>query len=351
MQILELVKKIEKTDNTLKMEAQKKIDFKTKPVGSLGMLESIAVKMSQIRQSLNPDIKSKAMFVFAGDHGIASEGVSAFPAEVTPQMVLNFLNGGAAINVLCRHNNIGISIVDMGVNFDFNKAEGLIDRKIAMGTRNFLKGEAMTETEALRALQAGADVFFESAKSTGLDLAGVGDMGIGNTTSSSAIISAVTGLAPDKTTGRGTGIDDEKLKAKIKMIETALSIHKPDRNNPLDILKKIGGFEIAGIAGAILASAFSRTPIVIDGIISTAAALIAYKFNPNVSDYIFAGHKSVEIGQKAALELMRLSPILQLDMRLGEGTGAALAMNIIEASCRIMREMASFEEAGVSSKD
>ena len=266
-------------------------------------------------------------------------------------MVYNFLNGGAAINVLCKHNKIDIKIIDIGVNFNFKNNEKLIDKKINKGTKNFTKTQAMTKEEAIQTLQNGINVFNEINNKKKIDIIGLGDMGIGNTTSSSAIISCITGIEPEKCTGRGTGIDDAKLQNKINIIKKAISLHNPKKDDAVDILQKIGGFEIGGIAGTILAAAYNKIPIVIDGIISTTGAILAYLLNPNVSDYIFAGHKSVEIGQKAALNFMNLEPILDLNMRLGEGTGASLAINIIDASCKIMREMASFEDAGVSNKD
>lgn len=351
MELKSLIKKIEKNNKKLEKDAQNKIDLKTKPIGSLGVLESIAVKITMIQNSLNPVIKNKSLFVFAGDHGVAEDGISAFPPEVTPQMVLNFLNDGAAINVLCKHNNIDLKVIDMGVNFDFEKNENLINKKVKKGTKNFTKFQAMTEEEAIQALQNGIDVFDKINKKKKIDIIGLGDMGIGNTTSSSAIISCITDIDPEKCTGRGTGIGDVKFQNKVNIIKKAILFHKPKKDDAIDILQKIGGFEIGGIAGAILAASYYKIPVVIDGIISTAGALLAFLLNPNVSDYIFAGHKSIEIGQKAALNFMNLEPILDLKMRLGEGTGASLAINIIDAACKIMIEMASFEEAGVSNKE
>jgi nicotinate-nucleotide--dimethylbenzimidazole phosphoribosyltransferase len=266
-------------------------------------------------------------------------------------MVLNFLSGGAAINVLCRHYGIDIKIIDMGVNFDFGNTAGLLNKKVRKGTRNFCREKAMTHDEAIQSLQNGIDVFNEAYKQNQIGIIGLGDMGIGNTTSSSAIISAVTGFPPEQTTGRGTGITEQSLAHKIEIIRQGLNLHKPNPIDGIDILEKIGGYEIGGIAGAILAAAKNRVPVVLDGIISTAGGLIASLLSPVVKDYLFAGHKSVEVGQKAALNFMGITPILDLNLRLGEGTGAALAIDIIDAACRIMREMASFEEAGVSNKE
>ncbi len=333
---------------TLEKNARHKMDLKTKPAGSLGRLEEMAVRMSLIQNSLTPKIAVKKMFVFAGDHGIAAEGVSAYPAEVTPQMVLNFLHGGAAINVLCRQAGAGISVIDMGVNYEFGSEPGLINKKVRKGTRNFLIEDSMTVGEAIRSIELGIEVFDDAYKTEKFNIAGVGEMGIGNSTSAAAIISAATGLSPEKTAGRGTGLNDTGFKNKVEIIARALGQRKPDPKNGLDILQKVGGFEIGGIAGACLAAAAVKIPVVLDGLISTAGGLIAYLIKPYVKDYFFSGHKSVEAGQKAALKMLELEPILDLGMRLGEGTGAVLAINLIEASCRIMCEMSSFEEAGVS---
>ncbi|MFC1503848.1 nicotinate-nucleotide--dimethylbenzimidazole phosphoribosyltransferase [Spirochaetota bacterium] len=351
MEYTEMIKGIKKPENALLVAAQHKIDHKTKPLGALGMLEDIACRMCLIQNDLEPRIKKKMLFVYAGDHGIANEGVSAYPAEVTPQMVLNFLGGGAAINVLCKHNDIDIRIIDAGVNFDFKPQKGLVQKKVRKGTDNFLKGSAMTRDEAERSIQNGIDVFNEAYPEGDGGIIAVGDMGIGNTTSASAIISAVTGKDPKETTGSGTGINESTLKRKIDTIKNALSKHAPDPGDPLDILSKVGGFEIGGITGTVLAAAHRGVPVVLDGIISTAGGLLAYLFNNNAGEYLFAGHKSVEKGHMAALDHMHLNPIIDLNMRLGEGSGAALAVNIIEAACRIMCEMASFEEAGVSNKE
>ncbi len=311
-------------------------------------MKKLQFRMSLIQNNLNPVVNVKKMFVFAGDHGITAEGVSAYPAEVTPQMVMNFLSGGAAINVFCRHAGAGISVIDMGVNYEFGKAPGLINKKIGRGTRNFLKEDAMTGDEAIRSVEAGIEVFNEAYDIEKFDLAGFGEMGIGNSTAASAIISAAAGLSPDETAGRGTGLDDTGLKKKAEIIKRALMERLPDPKNGMDILQKVGGFEIGGIAGACLAAAAKKIPIVLDGLISTAGGIIAYLIKHDIKEYFFSGHKSVEAGQKVALKILEIEPLLDLGMRLGEGTGAVLAMNLIEASCRIMSEMSSFEEAGVS---
>ena len=351
MKLNDLIKDIKESNHEIKKEAEEKINFKTKPLGSLGLIEEAAVKMSEIQNSLNPVIKNKQLLIFAGDHGIVKSGVSAFPQEVTSQMVFNFLAGGAAINVLARHNNIDIKIIDAGVNYDFKNNPAIINKKISLGTKNFLFEPAMTKEEAEASIQNGIDVFIDINKKNNIDILLVGEMGIGNTTPSSAIISCITGVSPEKTTGKGTGLDKEKFKNKITIIKKALKFHKPEKSNAIDILSKVGGFEIGGIAGAILAASYFKKPVIIDGVISTTGALLSYLLNPIVKDYLFASHRSVEIGQKAALDFLGLNPLLDLSMRLGEGTGSALAVNIIEASCKIMCEMASFKEAGVSNKE
>jgi nicotinate-nucleotide--dimethylbenzimidazole phosphoribosyltransferase len=342
---------ISPVDTGLLAAARQKIDSKTKPLGALGRLEDLAVQACLIQKTLSPQLENKALFVFAGDHGVAEEGISAYPSEVTAQMVANFLDGGAAINVLCRHHHIDMRIVDMGVNAEIAPHAKLVDKKVRRGTRNFALEPAMTREEAIQALEAGMACFLDLRNQKPIHLVGLGEMGIGNTTSAAAIISAATGISPHQATGRGTGIDDEGVRHKIKVIEKALAFHRPDSGDGLDLLGKVGGFEIAGIAGAALAAASNGTVVVLDGVISTAAGLIAHLIQPDIGGYLVSGHRSVEPAQQAALERMGLEPIIDLGMRLGEGTGAALAMNFVAAACRIMREMASFDEAGVSGKE
>ncbi len=296
-----------------------------------------------------PVLDKKVIFTFAGDHGIADEGVSAYPKEVTPQMVLNFVRGGAGINVLARHAGADVVVVDIGVAYDFNGTPGLVSRKVVRGTANMRKGPAMTRSEAEQCLQVGIDLAREYA-GKGYRIFGTGDMGIGNTTPSSAIASFLTGTPVAQVTGRGTGINDEGLQQKIAVIEQCIVKNRPDPKDPIDVLAKLGGAEIGGIAGLILGAAAERIPVIVDGFISTAGALIAYGIEPKSADYMFAGHSSVEIGQKCMLAKMGLSPILDLNLRLGEGTGAALAMLMVEAGTKVYREMATFGEAGVSEK-
>jgi len=348
MKILEAtLARIKPVDQALLASAQARLDDKTKPLGSLGRLEEFARRYAAIQGSMKPALGKKVIFTFAGDHGVAAEGVSAFPPEVTPQMVLNFLNGGAGVNVLARHAGAEVRVVDMGVNFDFGTTAGLIDRKVARGTQNLAKGPAMSRAEAVKALEAGIALAVE-AKAEGVTLLGTGDMGIANTTPSSAIIAAISGRSVRELTHRGTGINDEALERKIKAIEQGLAVNRPDPADPLDVLAKVGGFEIAGIAGLVLGAAAAGIPVVVDGFISTAGALIASELHPSVRDYIFAAHQSVEIGHSVMLDRIGAEPILDLKLRLGEGTGAALAMMLIEAGVKVLHEMASFAAAGVS---
>jgi len=341
--------KISAVDKGLAEEAQKRLDNLTKPRGSLGRLEEFARRIVMITGDKMPVLGKKVVFTFAGDHGIALEGVSAYPKEVTPQMVLNFLRGGAGINVLARHAGAEVVVVDIGVDYDFGDVPGLVSRKIVRGTANMHKGSAMTRAQAEQCIQVGIDLAREYAKK-GYRIFGVGDMGIGNTTPSSAIASVMTGTPVSNVTGRGTGINDASLKSKIKIIEESIAKNRPDPNDAVDVLAKVGGAEIGGIAGLVLGAASERVPVIIDGLISTAGAMIAYGIEPKTADYMLAGHSSVEIGQGVMLKKMGLSPILDLNLRLGEGTGAALAMLMIEAGVKIYRDMATFGEAGVSEK-
>lgn len=338
---------IKPLDPSLIEAAQKKLDNKTKPPGSLGRLEEFARRMVAITGSMAPDTARKTVFTFAADHGVTDEGVSLYPREVTHQMVLNFLRGGAGVNVLARHSGAEVRVVDVGVDFEFEPHPGLIIRKIARGTRNFAVGPAMTREEAVAAMEAGIELALQ-AKAEGVAMLATGEMGIGNTTPSSAIIAVISGLSVADVTHRGTGINDAALGRKIHAIQRGLAVNKPDPSDPLDVLAKVGGLEIAAIAGLVLGGAASRLPVVLDGFISTAGALIASELNPHVREYLFAAHESVEIGHRHILERMKLEPILDLHLRLGEGTGAALAMGLIEAGVKILKEMASFEEAGVT---
>jgi len=330
-------------------KAKLRLNSLTKPVESLGRLEIIAQQYTAIREDLNPSIRRKMIFTFAGDHGVVEEGVSAYPREVTVQMVLNMLSGGAAVNVLARHVGAEVVVVDIGVDHDFEPAEGFIIKKVGYGTKNFTKGPAMTHAEALQSIRTGMELADEYAE-RGVDIIGTGEMGIGNTTPSSAILSVFTGLKAEEVTGRGTGIDDEGLQKKASIIEKAISMNRPDPENPMDVLAKVGGFEIGGIAGLIIGCVAHRIPVVVDGFISTAGAMIAVAMNPTINEYLFYSHLSSEAGHKQMLEKLGQKPVLNLDMRLGEGTGAAIAMSVIEAAVKVMTEMATFESAGVDGK-
>ena len=327
--------------------AQARLDGLTKPLGSLGQLEEIAKRYVAIVENLSPKLDKKIIYTFAGDHGVVAEGVSAYPKEVTPQMVYNFLRRGAGINVLARHVGAEVVVVDIGVDHEFQPVEGLIIRKVARGTGNMVRGPAMSREQALQAVSVGLEVA-DHARRQKADLVGTGDMGIGNTTPSSAILSALTGLPVSQVTHRGTGIDDATLGQKIQTIEKAIAHNKPDSKDPLDVLAKVGGFEIAGIAGLIIGCASHRIPVVVDGFISTAGAMIAVSLNPEIKGYLFAAHQSVEVGHRFMWEYIGQKPILNLSLRLGEGTGAALAMFVIEAAVKVLNEMATFTEAGVT---
>jgi nicotinate-nucleotide--dimethylbenzimidazole phosphoribosyltransferase len=321
----------------------------TKPRGSLGMLEELSVKIAGITGKLAPPIEQKAIVTMAGDHGVIAEGVSAYPQEVTAQMVYNFLKGGAGINVFARHIGARVVVVDMGVAADFEPHPLLVSKKIASGTCNMARGLAMSREQALWAVEGGIEVINEEV-TKGLDIVGVGDMGIGNTTPSSAICVAITGKPVAKVTGRGAGIGDEQLADKAKVIEAALALNKPEPGDAIDVLSKVGGFEIGGIAGVILGAAAHRIPVVLDGFIAGAAALIATRLCPIVTDYLIAAHVSAEAGHKIILDYLGLKPLLNLGMRLGEGTGAALAIFVVGAAVKALGEMATFTGAGISEK-
>ncbi len=344
----EVLNGIRPVDESRTAAIQARLDNLTKPQGSLGRLEELARRYCLITGKDRPKIRNKIIFTFAGDHGVTGEGVSAYPKEVTPQMVYNFLRGGAGVNVLARHCGARVIVVDVGVDHDFEPAEGLEIRKVARGTRNMAAGPAMTRDEAEQAILAGVEMV-EKYKDD-LDIIGTGDMGIGNTTPSSAIVAVITGTEPELVTGRGTGIDDASLKGKIAVIKKAIAVNRPDPRDPMDVLCKVGGFEIAGIAGLVLGAALHRIPVVVDGFISTAGALIAAEMNPLVKGYLIAAHQSVEIGHRKMLEHLGQRPLLDLNLRLGEGTGAALGISLVEAGVKVLMEMATFADAGVAEK-
>jgi nicotinate-nucleotide--dimethylbenzimidazole phosphoribosyltransferase len=341
-----LLKAIEPPSHELFEKARKRLDKMAIPRGSLGRLEECAQRIVAITGSMEPELTKKTIVVFAGDHGVVEEGVSAFPQDVTLQMVANFLRGGAGINVLARHVGANVMVVDMGVAGDLQTSEGLFLKKIAYGTKNMRKEPAMSREEALQGLLTGAAVAAD-LQSQQVTIVGTGDMGIGNTTPSSAVTAVLTGEAVESVTGRGTGISDTILTTKIQVIKEAIYRNQPDPADPLDVLGKVGGFEIAGIAGLIIGSALHRIPVVIDGFISTTAALVAVSLNPLIRDYLFAAHKSVEPGHSILLKWLKLQPLLDLSLRLGEGTGAALGITVIDSGVKVLRGVLTFEEACV----
>lgn len=322
----------------------------TKPPGSLGRLEQLSIQLAGITGQALPSVDRKAIVVMAGDHGITAEGVSAYPAEVTPQMVQNFLHGGAAINVMARQVGAKVVVVDMGVAAPLKPHPELLDRKVALGTANMARGPAMTAEQAEAAVVTGIQIAADLAED-GVQLVGTGEMGIGNTTPSSAITAVLTGRPIPELVGRGTGVDDQGLARKVEAIERALEVNAPAPDKPMEVLAAVGGFEIAGLTGLILGAAAARMPVVIDGFITGAAALVAGKLAPESTGYVIASHQSVEIGHRVILEALGLDPLFKLDLRLGEGTGAALAMHTVEAAARVLREMATFADAGVSDKE
>jgi nicotinate-nucleotide--dimethylbenzimidazole phosphoribosyltransferase len=352
MDLKSVLDSITNTNGKFAEQAQERLDSLTKPQGSLGRLEEFAKQLVAITESEMPDLDKKVVFTFAGDHGVAEEGVSAFPKEVTPQMVLNFIHGGAGINALAGHAGADVVVVDIGVDYDFGdlKNKSFVSSKIVPGTKNMRKGPAMTREEAGKCINVGIELANEYAKK-GYRIFGTGEMGIANTSPSSAITSVLTGSSVEDITGRGTGINDEAWKNKVQVIKDSIAVNNPDASDPIDVLSKVGGAEIAGIAGLIIGAAANKIPVVSDGFISTAGSLIAYLIEPKTKDYMFAAHMSQEIGHKSILDKIGIRPILDLDMRLGEGTGAALAINVIEAGLKIYKEMATFEEAAVAEKN
>ena len=340
------IKDIRPLDEKAMAAARERQDQLTKPAGSLGRLEEISIKIAGVQGKAGPQIKNKAMITMAGDHGVVDEKIGNWPREVTAQMVENFLHGGAGINVLSKLAGARIIFVDMGIASDMKPDKQLIVKKVAYGTKNMCLGPAMTSEQAVKSLEYGIEVVNAEAKK-GLDIVGTGDMGIGNTTASSAIFAALSRKPVTEVTGRGTGATDEQLKHKIDVIKRALDVNKPDPHKPLEVLAKVGGFEIGGLAGVMLGAAASHIPVVIDGFISGAAALVATALSPQAKDYLIAAHCSAEAGHIVLLNYLGLKPLLNLEMRLGEGTGAALGLYIAEAAVRTLNEMATFAEAAV----
>jgi len=348
-ELQKLLNRIQPVDQSLTVAAQAHLDDLAKPQGSLGRLEEIALKYVLATGSLQPVLAKKKICCFAGDHGVAAEGVSAFPAEVTPQMVYNMLGGGAAINVLTRHAGVDLDVVDMGVNHDFADLPGLVKRKVKPGSDNMAIGPAMSEADTLQALLSGAALAVE-AHDAGYHILGTGEMGIANTTPATALYSVLLDVPVESITGRGTGIDDERLKHKIEVIKKAIEVNASRSTTPFGALAALGGYEIAAIAGFVLGAASCKVPVVVDGFISSSGAVVALKLCPAVDDYLFFSHLSNEQGHKAVMQKLGARPIRDLDLRLGEGTGAALSMQVIEGALKIYNEMATFSGAKVSEK-
>ncbi|EFK12232.1 nicotinate-nucleotide--dimethylbenzimidazole phosphoribosyltransferase [delta proteobacterium NaphS2] len=355
MSLNQIIQKIDPIESEWLKKAKQRTSQLVMPTRALGRIHDIGERLSAINKTLKPTIHRKAFLVMAGDHGVVEEGISAYPQVITGEMVRAFLNGGAGINILADQVNAEVWVVDMGIiaHVDpdsVSNPERLLVHKMGQGTRNMAKGPAMSRESAAAAVLTGFELasnLFEK----GVEILGTGDMGIGNTTASAAIGAVLTDHGIEQMVGRGTGVDDEGLMRKKKTIRRAIEVNQPDPNDGLDVLSKVGGFEIAGIAGCILAGASHHRALVIDGLISTAGALIAHALCPAVTDYLFAGHCSEEPGHRRMLDHLTLNPILDLGMRLGEGTGGALAMGIIEGAARISRDMLTFEEAGVTDKD
>jgi len=343
------IKEIVPLDEVAMASAKARQDQLTKPQGSLGRLEDLSVRLAGIFGEATPSIRRKTVILAAGDHGVVAEGVSAYPQDVTPAMVMNFMGGGAAINVLAKHAGAEIVVLDAGVAADLPSHPALRSVKIGRGTNNIAVGPAMTREQAVQCLETGIETCREQI-AAGSDLIACGDMGIGNTTPSSAITSVITGAGADATTGRGTGLHDTALAHKTSVVQRAIDINRPDPKDGLDVLMKVGGFEIGVLAGVFLGAAAGHRPVVVDGFISGAAALIAYTIAPKAGHRFIASHQSVEPGHRIALSCMGLDPLLDLGMRLGEGTGATLAMHVIEAAAKCLSGMATFAEAGVSKK-
>lgn len=334
-------------DKVMHERALERLANQARPAGSLGLLEPLSARLASIKGCMDVRLEKKVIVTCAGDHGVVAEGVSLFPQEVTAQMVYNFVNGGASISVLARHANATVRVADLGVNADFDPSLPVFHKKVAKGTRNFAKEPAMSREQAVESIEAGIDIVDVLVREGRLDMLGTGDMGIGNTTPSSAIIAAFSGIPVEKLTGRGTGIGDEALLNKIRVIESAIALHRPDPADALDVLAKVGGFEIGGLAGLVIGAAKHGIPVVCDGLISTAGALVACELAPAAREYLFVSHKSVEVGHTYMHERLGLSPILDLGLRLGEGTGAALSMEILDAATRVLAEIKTFEEVGI----
>ncbi len=348
-ELRELIEAVKPLDQKAMDKASRRMDILTKPQGSLGRMESLAVQLAGIYGDFFPCETKKRVVVMAADHGVTEEGISAYPSEVTAQMVANFTGGGAAINVLGRQNEVEVVVADIGVKVDTN-LPGVKKVRIKAGTDNLRRGPAMSRYEALRAIAAGIECA-EEAENDGVKVLATGEMGIGNTTASSAVMAALTGYDASLVVGRGTGLDDEKLLYKQEVVSKALELHRPDPSDPLGVLSMVGGLEIAALTGLILGAARYGIPIVVDGFISSTAALAAVKLCPTAWHYILPSHLSAESGHALLMDYLNLKPYINMSMRLGEGTGAVLGMNLLEAAARVTLEMATFEDANVSNKE
>lgn len=346
-QLWNIINRIERPNVVAMHKMRRRVNNLTKPLGSLGKLEEIAVRLAGITGREQPSVERKAVVVMCGDHGVVEEGVSAFPQELTSLMISNFINGKAAVNVLARQAGAEVHVVDVGTLLA-DPPEGVIRRKVRAGTANMAQGPAMSKEEAVAALHAGIETARELINQ-GSGIIALGEMGIGNTTPSSAIVAVLTGQPVEMITGLGSGITAEALNSKIKVIEQAIRVNRPDPGDAVDVLSKVGGLEIAGLAGVILGAAANRIPVVVDGVITGAAALAACRIEPRCREYLFASHVSVEPAHRIVLDELGLKPLLVMDMRLGEGTGAVLALPVIESAIRLVSEMATFEDLGVPS--
>ena len=344
-----LLDRIAPPDGAAGLQAQSALDQLTKPPGSLGRLEELARCLSEMSGRFPPQARRCVIFTLAADHGVVAEEVSAYPQVVTAQMVENFLRGGAAVNVLARHVGAFVVVADFGVAAPLPQHPDLVSRRMGPGTRNLAKGPAMTREQALAAIEAGIGLVY-AERGNGLDLIGTGEMGIGNTTSASAVVAALTGAPAESVTGTGTGVDDEGRRRKVAVIERALAVNRPDPADGIDVLAKVGGFEIAGLCGVILAGAARRIPVVLDGFIAGAAAMAAVRVKPDARHYLVASHRSTEPGHSHVLDALGLDPYLDLHMRLGEGTGSALCIGLAKAAAKILAEMATFKSAGVTER-
>jgi nicotinate-nucleotide--dimethylbenzimidazole phosphoribosyltransferase len=348
MRLDEAINRICAPDAEFEKKAAQQLDSQARPNGSLGMLEDAARALAGMAGTLDVRLKRKVIVTCAGDHGVVAEGVSLFPQEVTAQMVYNFVDGGASINVLARHAGAEVWAADLGVNHGYEKNQPIFQEKIGRATGNIRHEPAMTRKEAILSIEAGIRIAEKLHARAPVDILGTGDMGIGNTTPSSAVIAAFSGIAVEKLVGRGTGIDDAALARKIRVIKDALALHDPDPADPIDILAKVGGFEIGGLAGLVIGAAALGFPVVCDGLIATAGALIACELAPGAKAWLFASHFSVEAGHRFMIDRLGKKPLLDLRLRLGEGTGAALAMEILDAATRVLAEIRTFEEVRIS---